>query len=90
MEDSEVSSLELEAKSDYKSRDSLKGSQKSNKAEVLRPVKNKFRTALEYTNYFLAKKSLLYNVQVAKHVAKLASMLQVQKNAKIFDQMDLI
>lgn len=57
---------------------------------MLRPVSDKFSTGLDFHTYHLAAKLTFYDEQVAKHIPKWPSRLQVQMKAQKFDPMEPI
>lgn len=67
---------ETEASSEYNSRHLSKDSRKLKKLNWHRPVREMFRTALEYTTYCLVVNYSHHKNQVAKHVTTLVSGLQ--------------
>lgn len=80
--------MKPEAVNERKSRDLSKVPRKSKKPEMFKPVNYRRSAALDFNTYRFVRRSSLYEDQVVNHVAKCASVLQVQKKAHIFDPMD--
>lgn len=65
-------------------------SRKSREPKGLRPVNNRFSTAINYGTADMVESSSLCDNQVTKHVSKCPCRLQAQLKAKTFDSMHLI
>lgn len=61
---------------------------KEEEVEILHPVNDRFRIAMHFHTYRLPYLSTYFDEQVAKHVAKWSSRLEVQKESQLFDPMD--